>query len=73
MCTYTLNIDDKLVNRVKPSFKNEKAFQKWLQSQVEVLFIQYATNIDNAIIAVNPSICIPYCMFSFKGFFLDFN
>lgn len=46
MCTYTLKIDDKLVSRVKPAFKNEKAFQKWLQSQVEVLFIQYATNID---------------------------
>ena len=46
MCTYTLKIDDKLVSRVKPAFKNEKAFQKWLQSQVEVLFIQYSTNID---------------------------
>ena len=34
------------MSRVKPAFKNEKAFQKWLQSQVEVLFIQYATNID---------------------------
>ena len=46
MCTYTLKMDDKLVSRVKPASKNEKAFQKWLQSQVEVLFIQYATNID---------------------------
>ena len=45
MCLYKISVDDKLVEQVKPAFRDEKAINDWLQSQVEVLFIQFATSI----------------------------
>lgn len=37
MCTFALTLDDKLVERVKPAFKSEKAMNEWLQAQMELL------------------------------------
>ena len=37
MCTFALTLDDKLVERVKPTFKSEKAMNEWLQAQMELL------------------------------------
>lgn len=42
MCTYTFTLDDKLVERVRPAFRDDNALQKWLQSQMEILFMQFA-------------------------------
>ena len=42
MCTYTFTLDDKLVEKVRPAFADDKAIKNWLQSQIEVLFMQKA-------------------------------
>ena len=42
MCTYSFTLDDKLVERVRPAFRDDVALRKWLQSQMEALFIQFA-------------------------------
>ena len=42
MCTYTFTLDDKLVERVRPAFRDDVALRKWLQSQMESLFMQFA-------------------------------
>ena len=44
MCTYTFTLDDKLVEKVRPAFADDKAIKNWLQSQIEVLFMQKAAN-----------------------------
>ena len=35
MCTRTIHINDKLMERVKPMFPNEDELQRWLEEQME--------------------------------------
>lgn len=41
MCTYNISLNDKLINEIKPSFPNDKAFTTWLQKQVESVLIKF--------------------------------
>ena len=41
MCTYTLTLDDKLVEWARPMFRDQNDMQRWMQSQMEFLFAQY--------------------------------
>ena len=41
MCTYIVKIDDKLVKRAEPIFKDNDAIQEWLQTRIEDMFAQY--------------------------------
>ena len=43
MCTYTLTLDDKLVEQASPMFRDKNAMQEWMQAQMEILFVQYIT------------------------------
>jgi len=47
MCTYTLTFDDKLMEKVRPSFANDTAMKTWLQNQIEVLLIQYIGDVKS--------------------------
>ena len=42
MCTYTFKLDDKLVERVRPAFRDDYAINEWLQSQLESFVRQFA-------------------------------
>lgn len=42
MCTYTFKFDDKLVERVRPAFRDDNAFYEWLQSLLETFVRQFA-------------------------------
>ena len=46
MCTYTFTFDDKLVERVRPAFRDDVAISEWLQSKIEGLFRQVAKKMD---------------------------
>lgn len=46
MCTYTFTFDDKLVERVRPAFRDDSAISEWLQSKIEGLFRQVAKKMD---------------------------
>ena len=41
MCTYSLKLDDSLVDQVRPSFSDDIALQRWLEEQLEHVLRQY--------------------------------
>ena len=45
MCTYNISISDEVIDDVRPAFADEDSLSLWLQQQVEMLFIQYATSL----------------------------
>ncbi len=44
MCSYNIILNDQLINEVKLSFPNEKAFASWLQKQVESILLKFKTD-----------------------------
>ena len=42
MCTYTFTLDNKLVEQVRPAFRDDYAINEWLQSQLESFVRQFA-------------------------------
>ncbi len=45
MCTYNISISDSVIDGVRPAFADEDALSRWLQQQMELLLIQYATTL----------------------------
>jgi hypothetical protein len=45
MCTYNISISDAVIDDVRPAFADEDALSRWLQQQMELLLIQYATSL----------------------------
>lgn len=43
MCTYSIKLDDNLVDRVRPSFSDDIALQRWLEEQLEYVLRQFYT------------------------------
>lgn len=44
MCSYNIILNDQLINEVRPSFPNERAFTSWLQKQVESILLKFKTD-----------------------------
>ena len=45
MCSYNITLSDTLVEKVRPTFADDKALEQWLQQQMEdVLFDYYVTH-----------------------------
>jgi len=42
MCRYNISIDDAVMEKVRPRFRNEQAIQKWLEQQVQIIVSQFA-------------------------------
>lgn len=42
MCTYTFTLDDRLIDRISPQFKEQEAMRQWLQQELEMLIVQRA-------------------------------
>ena len=45
MCTYNISISDEVIDDVRPAFADEDSLSRWLQQQMELLLIQYATSL----------------------------
>ena len=45
MCTYSISISDAVIEDVRPAFADDDALSRWLQQQMELLLIQYATSL----------------------------
>ena len=45
MCTYNISISDAVIDDVRPAFADDEALSRWLQQQMELLLIQYATRL----------------------------
>ena len=45
MCTYNISISDAVIDGVRPAFADDEALSRWLQQQMELLLIQYATTL----------------------------
>ena len=41
MCSYTITLDDTIVEKVRPSFADDQALTLWLQQQMEELLLHY--------------------------------
>ena len=47
MCSYKITLSDTLVEKVRPTFADDKALEQWLQQQMEdVLFDYYVTHLE---------------------------
>ena len=45
MCTYSISVNDTLLERVRPAFANNEAIGQWMQTQIETMLQQMATEI----------------------------
>lgn len=41
MCTFNLKIEDSVVDKIRPAFKDDSAMQEWMQQQLDMLVVQY--------------------------------
>ncbi len=41
MCTYSVKIDDAVLERAKPYFKGSNAMQAWIEQQLEKALVEY--------------------------------
>lgn len=41
MCSYNITLNDSIVEKVRPSFADERDFELWLQKQIEELLLKY--------------------------------
>ena len=39
MCSYNITLNDTIVERIRPSFANDKALELWLQQQIDELLL----------------------------------
>ena len=46
MCTYSISIDDDLMERVRPAFADKEAINHWMQAQIIGLLQQMATGMS---------------------------
>ena len=47
MCVYSVSLDDKVMERVRPQFKDEATLRKWLEQQLQQVVAQYAQKLKN--------------------------
>ena len=46
MCTYSISVDDAVIERVKPALPDNKAVEAWMQSQMDILLLQLADSLS---------------------------
>lgn len=42
MCTYSISVDDSILERIKPALPDDKAVEAWMQLQIDILLLQLA-------------------------------
>ena len=46
MCTYSISVDDAVLERVKPALPDDKSVEAWMQSQIDILLLQLADSLS---------------------------
>lgn len=46
MCTYTISINDTIIDKVRPAFADEDALSNWMQQQMELMLVRYAAGLE---------------------------
>lgn len=41
MCSYNITLNDSIIEKVRPSFADERDFELWLQKQIEELLLRF--------------------------------
>ena len=41
MCTYSISVNDTLMEAIRPAFSDEKAFEQWLQRQMDMIIVEF--------------------------------
>ena len=47
MCTYSISVDDNVLERVKPALPNDEAVEAWMQSQMDILLLRLADSLSH--------------------------
>ncbi len=45
MCTYSISVDDDVLEKVKPALPDNEAVEAWMQSQMDTLLLQLAESL----------------------------
>lgn len=53
MCTFNIEIEDSIISRIRPSFKNDAEIKNWMQTQVVNLMINYEVSPVASTTAIN--------------------
>ena len=46
MCTYSISVDDTLMERVRPAFSDNEAIEAWMQTQMDLLLVRLAETLS---------------------------
>lgn len=55
MCTYSISVDDDVLEKVRPALPDNEAVEAWMQSQMDVLLLQLADSLSGKIQSENRS------------------
>ena len=44
MCTYSITLNDTLVEKARPAFADDKALQNWLQEQMSIVLERFLSS-----------------------------
>ena len=55
MCTYSITLNDNLVNQVRSEFPNDEALQQWLEDQIEDVLIKFWSQKKSKYVSNNES------------------
>lgn len=47
MCTYSITLNDMLIEKARPAFADENALQQWLQEQVSIALEKFIENTES--------------------------
>ncbi len=47
MCTYSISVDDSILEKVKSALPDDKAVEAWMQSQMDILLLRLADSLSH--------------------------
>ncbi|MGX8713923.1 MAG: hypothetical protein ACSW8I_09660 [bacterium] len=47
MCTYSISVDDDVLEKIRPALPNNEAVEAWMQSQMDILLLQLAESLTH--------------------------
>lgn len=47
MCTYSISVDDDVLEKIRPALPNNEAVEAWMQSQMDILMLQLAESLTH--------------------------
>lgn len=47
MCTYSISVEDSILEKVKSALPDDKAVEAWMQSQIDILLLRLADRLSH--------------------------